>query len=266
MYDIVSQVKADCDFQRKLLGRYQRECEELPKGVLCVKEKKGKHYFYKQTFHDGARCQMYIPKKNEEYVEALKIRRFLEESMKIFQKNIQAEEQFLRRYQSYDPNLIQASLPGAYRPLPNRCFWEAGNQNQIQWLKNTRRDKQRNPEKKIHITPGGLCVQSKGELIIAASLEANGIPFRYDQELRLGEHVIHPDFELLDPYRNIPIYWEHFGMLEDEDYFESAVWKLKLYQKNGIFLFDRLLVTANAPDGSFNGKMVDRIIKVFLCG
>ena len=38
MYDIVSQVKADCDFQRKLLGRYQRECEELPKGVLCVKE------------------------------------------------------------------------------------------------------------------------------------------------------------------------------------------------------------------------------------
>ena len=55
-------------------------------------------------------------------------------------------------------------------------------------------------------------------------------------------------------------------MLEDEEYFASAVWKLKLYQKNGIFLFDRLLVTANAPDGSFNGKIVDRIIKVFLCG
>ncbi|MCB6994053.1 hypothetical protein LI177_11225 [bacterium 210820-DFI.6.37] len=263
MYDILLRVSADRDFQQKLLEQYEERLRTLPEGVLCYKEKGGKRYYYKQEFKDGIRRQIYIPKACQDQIEDLKLKRFLEESIKRFRKNIQAEDKLLKAYREYDPNLIQDALPKAYIPLPKGCFFDTDKTDRYRWEQSRPESNQRYELEKIHITPKGLRVQSKGELIIASALEAKNIPFRYNEKLTLGNHTIHPDFKVIDKRRNMLMCWEHFGMMEDKGYFEMVPWKLKLYQEHGYFIFDRLIVTADAPNGAFDARIVDNIIRLF---
>lgn len=263
MFDIITLLQSDKEYQETMLQRYRAELESLPQGILCTKERKGKMYYYQMLKEDGKWKQKYIPFQQKELVEQLKLQRFFKESEKIFKGNIKAIDQLLRTYRDYDPNIIEQQLPKAYRPLPQRGFLDTGKPRVEDWENESYKQNDKYSKKKIHLTPGGQAVQSKAEAIIASQLEANGIPYRYDSELRLGNHTIHPDFAMLDVRRNIPVYWEHFGMLDEENYFDSMPWKLKLYQQHGITIFDRLIITSDAPDGSFNGQIVSDIIKLF---
>ena len=82
------------------------------------------------------------------------------------------------------------------------------------------------PDGLIHRTLGGKIVRSKSEMIIAGILEANDVPFRYEAALNLGNHTYYPDFTILTPGRGELLFWEHFGMMSDEEYEFSAYKKM----------------------------------------
>ena len=97
----------------------------------------------------------------------------------------------------------------------------------------------------------GLLVRSKSEAFIASELYAAGIPFRYECLLILNNgNALYPDFTILNPYTKEIVIWEHFGMMEDEEYSKLAMIKTKDYISNG-FIPDRNLIltyeTKNAP-------------------
>ncbi len=97
----------------------------------------------------------------------------------------------------------------------------------------------------------GLLVRSKSEAFIASELYAAGIPFRYECLLILNNgNALYPDFTILNPYTKEIVIWEHFGMMEDEEYSKLAMFKTKDYISNG-FIPDRNLIltyeTKNAP-------------------
>ena len=55
--------------------------------------------------------------------------------------------------------------------------------------------------------------------------------------------VIYPDFTVLNVKQRKIFYWEHRGMMDDREYSIPAVWRVKEYEKNGIFLGGSLIIT-----------------------
>lgn len=111
-------------------------------------------------------------------------------------------------------------------------------------------------------TEKGERVRSKSEVIIADSLYKEGIPYRYEYPLHLkGWGMVYPDFTLLHVGDRKEIYWEHFGMMDDPEYAEKAIEKIALYEQNGIFPGENLILTYETKKNPINRKVVQMLIK-----
>ncbi|WP_281183965.1 AAA family ATPase [Trichlorobacter lovleyi] len=89
-------------------------------------------------------------------------------------------------------------------------------------------------EKLIYLTENGDLVRSKSEWIIADKLKAAGIKYQYEQPLVLDGIERYPDFTIRDDDSNTVWYWEHNGMLKDDEYRERWKRKKNAYKKAGI--------------------------------
>lgn len=84
---------------------------------------------------------------------------------------------------------------------------------------------------RIHRAADGTCVRSKSEVIIANLLNQYRIKYQYEEKLYYGTEGrwIEPDFTLyLDGGRRL--YWEHVGMLGQEEYDAGWLRKLEIYE------------------------------------
>ena len=109
-------------------------------------------------------------------------------------------------------------------------------------------------------TDNGETVRSKSEFIIANKLHAAGIPYRYECRLCLGSRVVYPDFTILNVRTREILYWEHFGMMSDEQYVADMLEKLATYARDGIILGKQLIATFESADRPLDTKMVDAYI------
>ncbi len=73
-------------------------------------------------------------------------------------------------------------------------------------------------EKLIYLTENGDLVRSKSEWIIADKLKAAGIEYQYEQPLMLDGVERLPDFTIRDEDSGTIWFWEHNGMLSDDEY------------------------------------------------
>ena len=88
----------------------------------------------------------------------------------------------------------------------------------------------------IHRTEKEHLVRSKSELVIANMLHQLGIDYEYERvcEGTFEPGRLRPDFSFVTADGDL-ILWEHLGMMNREDYRRGWDWKLKWYEKNGIF-------------------------------
>lgn len=246
----------DITLQKKLLQQYQIALKKLPQGRLTYKIIKGKPYYY---WIDAANKQHYISSKDIQLICDLKYRRFLEESIRRIERNLPMQEKLLKSYTPYDPHSIQQRLPNVYsdlhlpaniltnsaaRPIPNPDY---------------------RPESLTFSTSFGIHMRSKSEVIIAELIHAAKIPFQYEPKLRLKTPdyrwiTYHPDFAIVPPLGD-EIYWEHAGLLSNENYRNSFFRKIAIYHHNNIVMPKNLIVTMDNPDGTLDVAAIDRIIK-----
>lgn len=85
---------------------------------------------------------------------------------------------------------------------------------------------------RIYETSDGNHVRSKSEVIICNLLHENGIAYQYEEKLFYGDsgRWIEPDFTITLPSGKV-FYWEHVGMLGNEDYDSNWLHKLDVYEK-----------------------------------
>jgi len=111
-----------------------------------------------------------------------------------------------------------------------------------------------------YITQKGERVRSKSEMIIADRLAAKGIPYRYECALRLSDgKYIYPDFTILDVKARRVLYLEHFGRLDDPEYLEKALEKLKKYEQSGIYPGEQLIVTVETKTSPLNIRQAEKM-------
>lgn len=89
---------------------------------------------------------------------------------------------------------------------------------------------------KIHKTESGIWVRSKSEVIIANILYRSGIDFQYEEKLYYNSNQWkEPDFTIR--HNGKTWYWEHLGLLGDEQYNENWQEKKQIFKDLGIFDF-----------------------------
>ncbi len=120
----------------------------------------------------------------------------------------------------------------------------------------------------IHLTPKGEPVRSKSEVIIAALLESNGVPYEVEPELTLGGVTKWADFRIRDDDAGVDYYWEHCGMLGDPEYRARHERKMSWYRQHGILPHQEgggtagtLIVTYDDAKGGISAPEIESIIK-----
>lgn len=93
---------------------------------------------------------------------------------------------------------------------------------------------------KIHKTENGIWVRSKSEVIIANILHRSNIDFKYEEKLYYNTNQWkEPDFTVR--HNGQTWYWEHLGLLGDEQYNENWQEKKRIYKNLGVF--DKVIIT-----------------------
>ena len=105
-------------------------------------------------------------------------------------------------------------------------------------------------------------VRSKSEVLIANMLIHYKIPYQYEKPLELpGVGTIYPDFTILDVKNRRELYWEHFGMMGNDDYLEKALRKITKYEQHQYYLGERLFISYETELQPLNMKVVEQNIK-----
>lgn len=128
----------------------------------------------------------------------------------------------------------------------------------------------------IHQASDGKMLRSKSEQIIYQRLIDKNLTPLYEKRLLIKEVEKLPDFTIENDDSGEVYYWEHCGMLFDEEYKQRWEEKYQWYRENDILPFEEgggkhgtLIITEDKPyqveDGSIRGaisvKEIDEIVK-----
>lgn len=236
----------------------QSQLKHLPDGkLICVQNGK-----YTKWFHSLERHITYIPKSNQDIAEKLAIKAYLSRRLQDILHEITALDFYLRHHKETETtaeSLLSSSSP--YAPLLSSHFSIVSEELDA-WAKEPYERNPMFPEQCIHKTCLNLLVRSKSEAQIAMLLYTNKIPFRYEAPLILGDHTIFPDFTIRHPVTGDFYYWEHFGLMDIEDYRRNTFSKLQLYSNHGIYPGIHLITTYETKSHPLNYEAIESLIKL----
>ena len=114
-----------------------------------------------------------------------------------------------------------------------------------------------------YYTIKGERVRSKSEKIIADELYRYGIPYKYEIPLELESWnrkiLIYPDFTVLNRRTGRRWYLEHLGLMDNEAYYDNAMFKLDTYERNDILLGRDLLILHETSTAPLNTKVLEKV-------
>ena len=114
----------------------------------------------------------------------------------------------------------------------------------------------------------GERVRSKSEKIIADEFYRYGIPYKYEMPVELESWnkkvMIYPDFTALNCRTGKRWIIEHFGMMDKPSYYESAIYKLDIYEKNGFLLGDSLILFHETSTNPLSINVVRKYSELYL--
>ncbi|MBQ8062629.1 MAG: hypothetical protein IJ230_01700 [Clostridia bacterium] len=133
------------------------------------------------------------------------------------------------------------------------------------WLEQQYHQNEYGSEQKIYPTERGDLVRSKSEGQQADYLYYHGYAYLYEKRLELkdGSRTIYryPDFTILDPVTRKEVFFEHFGMADDEGYLAKNAEKLRIYMENGYVLGRDILFTLETRDHPFTLDQFARVLE-----
>ena len=249
------------DVQLQLSHKYE-ELRTLPDGSLLGLKQKANYYYYRCLMPKGFRKKLKKVgiSRDIEMIRSLARKKLLQEECSLLQKNISCLKTLIDRYAPVDTRTLISRMKGAYATLHPDMFnpLVAGSEVTQNYQFSFRDDEL------IHMTPLGLGVRSKSELVIAGRLEHFGFDITYEPQIILNGHTFRPDFVVKSKRTGKTIYWEHAGMMEDYNYMQKYQEKLSIYYEHGIVPWKNLIQTYDNADGGLDVRLVDAMIRGWL--
>ena len=95
-----------------------------------------------------------------------------------------------------------------------------------------------------------------------------GFHYKYEKPLFLTDKTnfvtVRPDFTVLNVRKRKQYYHEHLGKMDDPKYVRRNIYKLRLYEKNGIFIGDQLFLTLESSEQPLDMNHFELMIKHYL--
>lgn len=207
----------------------------------------------------------YIRKKDEILAQKLVQRDYDISLLEKAEEKVKAIDAFLERYKKADVSRVYEDTNSYRRRLLEDAI--VSNEEYVKQWESVKYEGKGFSESEIEIyTDKGERVRSKSEKIIADKLNVLGIPYRYEYPLLLnGNAKVYPDFTLLNIDTKQEVYLEHCGLMDDPGYVDILMYKLKTYEKNGIYLGVNLFMTFESGKHPLNGKIIDALVKNLFC-
>ena len=236
----------------------ESQLRQVPAGKLICKRNATRYKWYCNK--DGK--QIYIPKKDRKFAEALAAKKYLEHLHEdlIHEKN--AIDFYIRHHKEGNAEKMLTQMP-EYQELL-KPYFKVQSEELYEWQKSPYEYNKKYPENLKHKSASGNVVRSKSELLIDLTLYKHRIPYRYEAPLELGEEIFYPDFTTRHPRTGQEIYWEHFGKMDDKKYASNAVSKLRFYVENGIIPGVQLITTYETLEKPLSLETVENTIVEYL--
>lgn len=240
------------------IHRLEKNLSGLPDGKLIC-NRNGKSY---KWYHSTGGKYKYILKSDIKFAKALALKTYYSLQLEDLLNEKEALEKYISTHneKSFTRELLANN--SEFRKLLSEYF-SPTNEELKRWAREPFEGNPYSKDELVHKCESGHIVRSKSEAIIDSLLHENNIPFRYEAPLKLGKHIIYPDFTIRHPITGEFYYWEHCGMMDDARYSGKAFSKMKLYNSNGILPMEHLIMTFENEKDGFNVDRVKKLIKEY---
>ncbi|MBQ7840401.1 MAG: ATPase [Lachnospiraceae bacterium] len=242
---------------KEKIASIQEKISRLPAGKLICTRNGDRIKWY----HSDGHILTYLPKKQRKLAEQLAAKKYLTLLAEDLLREQKAIDSYLRHLPTDTGDSDQLLLGGSGYAELLTPFFKTKSQELSDWMNEPYECNEKYPEQLIHKTATGIFVRSKSESMIAMWLYTNGIPFRYECALHLGEITVFPDFTIRHPQTGHVYYWEHFGMMDQSAYCKSAISKMELYTSNKIYPSIQLLTTFETKENPLTSDIVEKMVE-----
>lgn len=254
--NISQDLKTRIELLSKSIIDIEKKLELLPEGRIAIKHQFNKYYYY----HAGIpQRERYLSAADTALISDLVQKDYLKRVLKQIKCELSAIEKMQKLYPETIAEDVFDSLSDARkqyaRPI-NVC----DDAYAERWMAVPYKRKPFKKDAPEFYTLKGERVRSKSEVIIADRLRAQGIPYRYECPLKVGNRIIHPDFTILRMSDRKILYHEHCGKMNDPQYTEDLIIRAKDYNRTGIILGDKLFFTFESETTPLDMTMLDNII------
>ena len=260
-------MKLTCSEANKMIQCNEQEMRQLeslikkmPKEDLrCAKNGKNYKWF---CIREGD-AATYLPKRNRKIAEKLALKKYYVSRYEELSHQVKALKYYERQMKKVEGKADDLLKHDEWRKLLEPMFSVEREDLKI-WMEEKYEGGAGYPEHLVYKGSRGKYLRSKSEVIIDMMLYKYGIPFRYEDKLILDNGIyIYPDFTVRHPISGKRMYWEHFGLMDKQDYRNSACKKIRLYCDNGIIPSIDLIATFETVDHPLDVEKVEKIIQEF---
>ncbi|WP_077391767.1 hypothetical protein [Mobilibacterium timonense] len=261
---LISTVNGRISFLEMLLEELVNELSTAPPGKIKAVRNKGVVQCY-HRISPSEKTGRYIRGSQKKLIQALIHKRLFTQMLNAAAKELKMLKKLKDFYDSCcTVENVPLSLPPCIRELLKDSLMTNEEACEL-WASQNYKGNDYFKENKRFFSSNFSSVRSKSEYIIAMILVRYGIPFFYEKPLRIVNDdfskVIYPDITIWDVESRQEIYWEHFGMMDDPDYALKAIKRIMEYQRSGIYIGERLIITFESSNSPLDTKHVERISK-----
>lgn len=264
MYGLKEMLEMEYRRLSKVKQLAEKEIKSLPQGAIRLSKSQNQVQCYYRSDEEKSKNGRYLPKSEEQFARRVIQRKYDADLLKLVDKRVNQLKRILLDYQDNEIERIyynESPLRQAFITPLEKTF-----QIELQeWMGIVYQGKPFTEKDPVINADKGHRVRSKSEKILADYFYKNNIPYHYEKPLYLeGYGVVYPDFTFyVERYRK-EVYWEHEGRMQDADYVLKTIKKQECYEKNGIFMGERLIVTQEAQGYVLNTEEIERKIRKYI--
>ena len=265
MANLSNLMKRREDLQKDIL-QLQQYINNSPPGKLISRKTEGSGFSYtqKMTLPSGKYHEVYLGKQHQKLATAIAGRMVAEKRLMDLQQELNMLDFNIKYLQKESQEQqFRQKHPGLCHLLAE--FPSGMSEQAMNWKNAPYNRNRKYPEslKYVTIVPG-LIVRSKSEASIVARLEQNHVPYHYDEIEMINGQELAIDFICRNVRTNQKWYWDHRGMMDNEDYIRKTQYTDSLFYQAGIIQGTNLIVTCETRDCPLDLQWVDMLIQHFL--
>ncbi len=212
---------------------------------------------------DGKRIRRYLNRANLDTAKRIAARDYAKMIKEEAEMELSLIEKYLESYDVDKYELIYSRMKAGRRALVEPLF--VTREEFVQrWIAEDNGMNNTYPIESDLWSEKGEEMRSKSEKMIADKLFSLGIPYKYEYALVLDGKTLFPDFTVLNPETRKVFIWEHLGTVDDAEYMERTVEKLRKYERNGYIPGVNLILTYETKDMPLSTTLLNAMVEKIL--